>query len=132
MAAKPLVLLAEDTLAIRELVDEALTDAGYDVVCASGWAQAYELLRRLLPDVVILDLNLLDPETGLDVLRHMRANPQTARIPAIVYSANTVRLRQLADEIASYDAATLDKPFQIEALVEAVRRCAGGSLAVGE
>jgi DNA-binding response OmpR family regulator len=121
MAERPLILLAEDIVALRDTIDAALTEAGYDVVCASGWTQAYELLRRLLPDLAILDLILFDQETGLDVLREMRGHQQTAHIPAIVYAEDTARLQQLAGEVATYQAVALSKPFHIETLLAAVR-----------
>jgi DNA-binding response OmpR family regulator len=122
MATKPLILLAEDAVDVRELVDTALTEAGYDVASASGGKQSYELIRQLLPDLVILDLRLFGGETGLDVLREMRANQHTAHIPTIVYSADVVGLRQLTDEIAGFGAVALAKPFGVEALLDAVQR----------
>ncbi|HWQ13985.1 MAG TPA: response regulator [Roseiflexaceae bacterium] len=122
MAARPLILLAEDTLAVREAVDAALTAAGYDVVCASGGTQAYELLRRLLPDLAILDLILFDEEAGLDVLREMRSHEQTAHIPAIVYAEDAGRVQRRASELAQYGAVVLAKPFSIESLLAAVQQ----------
>lgn len=119
MTARPLILLAEDSPDICEMTAQALTEAGYDVVCSSAGKQAYELLRRLLPDVVILDLNLFGRDTGLDVLRQMRANRRTAHIPAIVYSADAISLQRLGGDIARHGAVTLAKPFEIDRLLAA-------------
>ncbi|MFO7168463.1 MAG: response regulator [Chloroflexota bacterium] len=120
MTPRPLIVLAEDTLAIREMTAQALTDAGYDVVCSSAGAQAFELLRHLQPDLVVLDLHLFGQDTGLGVLRQMRARRDTAHIPAIVYSADAIRLEEVAGDIAGYGGVALAKPFEIDALLAAV------------
>lgn len=121
MTQRPLIVLAEDTLAIREMTDQALTEEGFDVVCSSAGSQAYELLRRLLPDLVILDLHLFGHDTGLAVLRQMRKNRQTASIPVIIYSADAMRLDDLAADIRRYGGVRLGKPFTLETLVAMVR-----------
>jgi two-component system phosphate regulon response regulator PhoB len=82
------VLLAEDDPDIRHLVSARLRRSGFEVVETGDGDAALAATRRSRPDLVLLDLRMprLD---GLDVLRALRADPATARLPVLILTART-------------------------------------------
>ncbi|MGH9544306.1 MAG: response regulator [Terriglobales bacterium] len=91
------VLLVEDNK-IQKLANERLLHkAGYTVLNAADGEEALRLARETVPDIILLDM-LLPKLGGLEVLRALRGNPPTARIPVLVFSslpqANEVKLQE--------------------------------------
>jgi DNA-binding response OmpR family regulator len=74
-----LALVANDVPSARFYLDQALQEAGYTTLIASNGAQAVTLARRHRPDLVLLDLNILDYE-GLELLQTLKGNCSTAEI----------------------------------------------------
>jgi len=79
------VLVVDDEVVIRDLLVEYLQVWDYGAVPASGGAEALELARRIKPNLIILDVGML-PMSGLDVLRQLKQDPETRRIPVILHS----------------------------------------------
>ena len=77
-----------------------------------------ELVAAELPDLVLLDLHLPRMDGG-EVLRRLKADPSTARVPVVVLSgdADADTMRRTRDDGA---AVYLAKPFDIRRLVEIV------------
>jgi CheY-like chemotaxis protein len=111
------ILLVEDDLDIRDVVQEVLEEQGHDVVPARTGRQALEFLAldsQSPPDLVILDL-MMPIMTGWQVLETIRRTPQLADIPVVVVTAAT-QDRPLGAQ------AFLRKPFDIGDLLETIRR----------
>ena len=112
------VLVVDDDLLIRELVDITLTQAGYRVITASSGVTALELFRRTKIDAVLLDLHMPRMD-GLAVLASMNrlARP---RPPVLIMTADSGedRVRE-----ASRLGCTgyLVKPFPPESLCTRVQ-----------
>ena len=68
---KPVILLVDDEDTIRLFLEKTLRDEGYEALTAATGAEAIELTRSELPDLVLLDLKLPDTN-GLDVLRQIK------------------------------------------------------------
>ena len=76
------VLLVEDSSAIRALVRRMLVAGGHTVVEASGGAAALAACRERQPDVMLLDVEM--PEmSGWDVLAAMKADPELRDVPVV-------------------------------------------------
>jgi two-component system, cell cycle response regulator len=76
------VLLVEDSAAIRALVRRMLVAGGHTVVEAAGGAAALAVCRERQPDVVLLDVEM--PEmSGWDVLAAMKADPDLRDVPVV-------------------------------------------------
>ncbi len=110
----PHILLAEDDDALRELLDFALTRAGYLVSCCTN---GLELMEKLAAgdvyDLVISDLRM-PALTGLEVLESQLDNPQ--RPPFICMTA--FGDRQTHDIARRFGAAiTIDKPFDLDEMI---------------
>ncbi len=115
--AQKTVLLAEDDLEIRDILQDLLEAEGYDVIPASHGRQALEFLRSArgskLPDLVVLDI-MMPLVDGHQVLDEMKKDPVLAEIPVVVLSA-AVRERPAGA------AAFLRKPIPLQKLFDTIR-----------
>ena len=115
VAPAPLVLVVEDSDAIRAAFTILLEESGYAVAAAATGAEAVRLAQERAPDLVLLDLGLPDIP-GLDVARRIKA---AAPIPIVALTGR--------DEAADRDAlmaagcaAYLVKPVDTQALIRAL------------
>lgn len=81
----PRVLVAEDDPHHAGLLDMALKSAGWSVRLCEDGVQALVALGQDVPDAIVLDYRLPGGD-GLQVLRRLRQNPRTQRVPVIMYS----------------------------------------------
>jgi len=110
------ILLVEDEVSMRELMRRALEASGYIVVDTHDGAQVLELTLGLLPNLVILDVNL-PHVSGWSLLQQLKANELTQAIPVIVYTASADR--QQAMQLGA--AAFIRKPASPEDILRTVR-----------
>jgi DNA-binding response OmpR family regulator len=85
------ILLAEDDRFLRRAMEVALGKRGFHVISAADGQEAIDLLETNRPDLVLLDL-LMPRKTGLDVLKSMRANPDTASLRVLILSNSSKEL----------------------------------------
>jgi DNA-binding response OmpR family regulator len=80
------ILVADDEVAHRELLDGILTDAGYMVSQAADGPAALAAALGSPPDLILLDLRM-PGMSGLEVCRHLKARPATTGVPVIVVTS---------------------------------------------
>lgn len=80
-----IILVIDDDPAVLDLVPRVLAHPGLHFETAATGAEGLELATALLPDLIILDV-LLPELDGWDVLRQLKANPETATIPVLMQS----------------------------------------------
>jgi len=119
------VLVVDDNTRNRKLARDVLDVAGFDMLEAATGVEALELAAQHEPDVILLDLRLSDMN-GVEVVRQLREGERTARIPVVAMSA--ISLREQSDwlETAGF-AGSLDKPINVRAFPDQVRRFCTGS-----
>jgi CheY-like chemotaxis protein len=79
------ILVADDDAAIRELWTRVLTRAGYRVLPARNGREALDLMRAVVPDLIILDLRM--PEmNGPEFVTAFESAPVLDRIPVLIVS----------------------------------------------
>ncbi|HEX9579034.1 MAG TPA: ATP-binding protein, partial [Myxococcales bacterium] len=117
-AVRPLVLVVEDDPANARLLRSHLENAGYSVAEASREKEAIEMARRLRPQLVLLDLILPEGEDGLNVLRELKRDEETARAPVVVVSV--VQETRRAREMGATECFV--KPIEAQRLLETVQR----------
>ena len=105
-SGKHTVLLAEDDPNVSAMICMLLEAHNFHVRIADSGLQALRMAQDLMPDIVVLDINL--PEmSGLEICRVLKANPQTCTIPVVFCSGEG----DLASEaLALGGAAFLEKP----------------------
>lgn len=111
------ILIVDDSFYMRTMLRNILTDAGYEVAgeAATG-QQALQLARETRPDLVTLDVILPD-NTGLDVLKGIRAEQPAQRIVMVSAVGQDVIVNEA---LASGAGAYLVKPFSEERVLEVV------------
>jgi DNA-binding response OmpR family regulator len=81
------ILLVDDDQFMRDVVATKLSSEKYTVSVAATAEEARQKIDEVMPDIVLLDLELPD-EHGLDVLRELKNSDPTKNIPVIIFSNN--------------------------------------------
>jgi DNA-binding NtrC family response regulator len=118
------VLLAEDDVAMRALLAQVLRRAGLEVVEARNGSDTLDLLAQALAsassrsfDLIVSDVRMPGYD-GLNVLASLRQT--SSRIPLILITAfGTAAAHATAERLGAF--AMLDKPFQLDDLLDLVR-----------
>jgi DNA-binding response OmpR family regulator len=97
MAEKTLII--DDDVETLKLVGMMLQRQGYGIVAATSGAQGLTLAENELPDIILLDL-MMPQMDGYEVARRLRANPETARIPILMFTARS----QIEDRVAGFES----------------------------
>ena len=114
-----MIHVVEDDAGVRELELYALRQAGFE---AEGFAEPSafrEALKAALPDAVILDV-MLPGEDGISILRSLRREARTKRLPVILVTARDAEM----DKVRGLDEGAddyLTKPFGVMELLARVR-----------
>lgn len=116
------VLIVEDEQPIRELLNDFLSDEGYDTRLAENGRHGVELARAETPDLILMDL-MLPLLDGIAAVRVLKDAPDTRDIPVVVMSANSVLLLHIG-ELGLADE-TIRKPFDLDDLLSVVRSRTG-------
>ena len=112
------ILVADDDAAIRTVVVQALTRAGYDVQAAGNAATLWQWIEKGEGDLVITDVMMPD-ENGLDLVPRIRRLRPDLKV--VVMSAQTTLMTAVkATERGAFDY--LPKPFDINDLISIVKR----------
>ena len=119
----PRIAVVDNEPTFLRLAQNILTDAGYEVLILNGGASAYEVIKRVEPQLLIMDTWLEAREEGWDLLHLMRLSPETASIPIVVLSSDDPKLvkERFAAESGA-DVTLLFKPFYSDQLLSAISR----------
>ena len=109
-----LIYIVEDDDNIREIETIALKNSNYMVKDFARASDFYKSLEALLPDLVLLDVMLPD-ENGCDIVRRLRANTVTKKLPVIMVTAKTSEM----DMVKGLDY--IKKPFSVMELLSRVK-----------
>ena len=112
------ILVIDDEEWLREMVQLALTQKGYEVLEASNGVRGIDVARKELPDLILCDVNM-EKLDGYHTLASLRNETATASIPFILMTglADNAGMRH-GMELGADDY--LPKPFRIDALYSAV------------
>ncbi len=118
--SKDTLLIVEDAPDIQTLLKIYFSSQGYEVHAAGRGSDALELVRRQMPNLVLLDVNLPDM-LGYDIGKAIRANARTRHIPIIFLTARTEKQDVMVGLGEVEAEAYIAKPFDIELLHLEVR-----------
>ena len=113
------ILIAEDERDILELITFTLQYGGYQVIPATNGIQAWELTRKELPNVVLLDIRM-PGMSGYEVCKEIKNHQQTNHIPVIFLSAKG----QETEIKTGYETGAIDyilKPFAPDQLLSRLK-----------
>lgn len=83
------VLLVEDNEMNRDMLSRRLTRHGFEVVIAVNGAEGVELASQVLPNVVLMDMNLPIMD-GWEATKRLKSQDQTSHIPVIALTAHAM------------------------------------------
>jgi CheY-like chemotaxis protein len=84
------ILVIEDSRFLRAAIERSLTKAGYSVTTTANGKEGIHLARRHTPAMILLDM-MLPGIDGMGVLRILKQDPATKKIPVVVLSALSQR-----------------------------------------
>ncbi len=119
------ILCVEDNDDNQFMLHRRLTKAGFEVKIERNGAQGVEWAKTLLPDLIVMDLNL-PGLNGWEATRRLKNQPETKHIPIIVLTAHaeeSSRERALAAGCDAYQT----KPIDFGRLVDSIRSLIGPS-----
>lgn len=114
------ILVAEDDENIRRMLVFSLEREGYRVCEAANGRQALDSMHGGDTNLLVLDL-MMPQVSGWDVLAERSRDPDLAKIPVIIITAN--RGDQVAQVLDAGICALLPKPFELDALHALIRTC---------
>jgi two-component system chemotaxis response regulator CheY len=114
------IALIEDDDGIRETLELALADEGYEVLTAANGASGLQVVAAGRPDVILLDMKMPTMD-GWAFARSYRELPGPKAPLLVITAANAPDRR--AEEIGA--TAYLSKPFDLDELMAMVRRLVG-------
>jgi DNA-binding response OmpR family regulator len=115
----------EDEPEMVDLVRLILRRKHYEVFGAGGGREGLDTVRKILPDVILLDLMMPDMD-GWEVYQQLKADEATRAIPVIVVTAKA----QSIDKVLGLHIAKVDdyisKPFSPKELVDSLQKVLEG------
>ena len=112
-----LVLVVDDEVGIARLLEDVLTDEGYEVTLATNGRQALERAAARRPDLVITDF-MMPVMDGAALIQAMASDDRLKNIPVVVMSS--VPEAVLAERASGY-AFFVHKPFKIFPFLDLIR-----------
>lgn len=97
------ILIVDDDVESLKLIGLMLQRSGYEVIAANSGSQALTKADSTRPNLIILDVMMPDMN-GLEVCRQLRLNPNTAKIPIIMFTAKTL----IDDKVKGFEAGADD------------------------
>lgn len=118
---KKRILVVDDDQSVVAYLEFLLSIYGYAMEGASSGEEVLKKLESYMPDLIFLDL-MMPKMSGYEVCRRLRANPRTASIPVILYTASRIGPEEKAKGIELGADDFLSKPFNTQELKARLER----------
>jgi len=116
---KKKILIIDDEVVNRAILEEYLSDFGYEIYMASNGSEGVDMLAKTAPDLVLLDIKMPDKD-GFQTLAEIKRSPGFANIPVLFLSAlNRSNLKVKGLELGAEDYIT--RPFDKAELLARIR-----------
>ena len=113
------ILVVDDEQDVRDFLKSLLEDNEYSVVVAEEGIQAWELVKKERPDLILLDL-MMPEQTGTGLFRRLRDRKDFKDIPVIIISGLAGRHVAVGKSVPVFD-----KPIDEESLLAKIRETLG-------
>lgn len=117
------VLLIEDSPSEAAQFQNYLEEQGFSVLRANSGEEAEMKLKRQKPHLILLDI-ILPGESGFELCRKLRAQPETQKIPIVLCSTKKTEVDITWGKMGGADAY-LTKPVDSQTLLETVSQLIG-------
>ena len=124
------ILVADDSLTIRKVVELALQNQGFEILAAETGEEAFQKIQEFPPDFIIADTRM-PGISGLELCQKIREAESLQQIPILLLSSN---FEEFVWEEAQAAGATsyLTKPFEARQLLEKVKEYLPPGLGIPE
>jgi len=124
-----IVMVVDDSLTVRRVTQRLLTREGYQVALARDGVDALQQLQSITPHVMLVDIEMPRMD-GFDLIRNVRSDERTRKIPIIMITSRTAdKHRNYAIELGV--DAYFGKPFQEDVLLQAIAAHTGSAIPAG-
>ena len=123
--AQAVIVVVDDDAVFLTMMQDLLADEGYQALLCGDGQDAYSLIWREQPDLVILDIRMEGGDVGLKILQLMRLNPATKQLPVIVCSADGRLLEEQQERLRDRGCEMVEKPFDVDELLRKIRQMVG-------
>ena len=79
------ILFIEDESALQRAISQVMSEGGFKILSALDGETGLEVAKKEVPDLILLDL-ILPKKDGFEVLKELKGNSSTSRIPIIILS----------------------------------------------
>jgi DNA-binding response OmpR family regulator len=115
------ILCIEDDQEMVDLIRLILSRRGYEVKGAGGGVEGLQIIRKEIPDLVLLDLMMPDMD-GWEVFQQMRADEKTRHIPVIVVTAKAQNIDKVLGLHIAKVNDYISKPFSPQDLLTSIEK----------
>jgi CheY-like chemotaxis protein len=117
-AVRPMILVVDDDEFQRNIVNTLLAAESYRLVFASGGVEALNILRKMQPDLILMDIMMPDMD-GIETTRRLKTMPQFAKVPVIMVTGKSEGAA-VHDSIKAGAVNFIVKPFDRDTLLAKV------------
>ncbi len=110
------ILLIDDNLNLTVLLSRALIQNGYDAISENNSLNAMETVRRVEPDLIVLDI-MMPGKSGTEILGELGTDRRLSRIPVILLTALGPELENAGER---FHCEVLNKPVDLEVLLKEI------------
>jgi two-component system response regulator VicR len=114
---KKKVVLIQDNEDILNIMDDVLTDEGFDVT-SSLTTEPIQDIENIDPDVLVVDDHLKGSKKGSEIIYDLKSDPDTQDLSAVLTSTSK-NLEQVSKNCKADDF--IEKPFDIDHMLEVVK-----------
>ena len=116
--SKKTIMIVDDEPIINKVIEDIFKPEGYNVIKATNGPEALEKLKKIQPDLILLDI-MMPGMDGWDVCEKIKGNKKTENIPIVFLTAKTDPISRGMGSLASKDYIT--KPFDYKNLILRVK-----------
>lgn len=120
-----IILIIDDEPDLLEVTSNRLKRSGYETVTALNYEEAFNSIRKKMPDLILLDIMMPDRD-GYEVCNELKSDERTHNIPVVLFTAKAgqkERLKTNAEFLAADDYIL--KPFDPKVLLEKIKKFIG-------
>ncbi len=114
------ILVVNDTQEILDLFRDILEEEGFRVSLYSYAINDLAEIKRIAPDLIILDFIIGGEDTGWQLLQKLKMDRQTMTIPVVVCTAAVRLVQDLEGHLRAKNVCVILKPFDIDDLITQV------------